>query len=51
MSEILIGVVLFMYKEPKEAADRNESDGIIGTGECLLVSEKEIQLRITCHVI
>ena len=43
ISAVRLGVVLFMYKEPKKAADRNESDAIIGTGECLLVSGSPIR--------
>jgi UDP-galactose transporter B1 len=35
---IVLGVVLFMYKKPKETTKFSETGGIIGIGEFLLVS-------------
>ena len=35
---IVLGVVLFMYKKPKETDKVTESTGLIGIGEFLLVS-------------
>jgi UDP-galactose transporter B1 len=34
---IVLGVVLFMYKKPKETKKMTETGGIIGIGEFLLV--------------
>jgi hypothetical protein len=48
-SAILLDMVQFMNKEPKEAADRNESDEIIRTDECLLVGGREILYSPVCE--
>ena len=37
---MFVGVVLFMYKEPKDAAKVAEAGEIFGIGEFLLVSDK-----------
>jgi len=35
---IVLGVVLFMYKKPKESKKMEDTGGLIGIGEFLLVS-------------
>ncbi len=43
---IVLGVVLFMYKKPTETTKLTDTNGIIGIGEFLLVSNRKENIHI-----